>query len=67
MIVPTNRLNKGNMMHLVLSEHNNERANRIKKMRIYTFVFNRKEKDRESGFHYYGERCCLTGIGIADA
>ncbi len=55
------------MMHLVLSEHNNERANRIKKMRIYTFVFNRKEKDRESGFHYYGERCCLTGIGIADA
>ena len=34
---------------------------------FYPSNFYGKEKDRESGFHYYSERCCLTGIGIADA
>ena len=36
-------------------------------MRFHLFISYGKGKDRESGFHYYGARCCLTWIGIADA
>ena len=33
-----------------------EGINRTKTMRFHPFVFNGKEKDYESGFHYYGAR-----------
>lgn len=36
--------------------YNTERVNRTQNVRFYPFVFNGKEKDYESGFHYYGAR-----------
>ena len=36
--------------------HKTEGINRMRNVRFYPFVFNGKEKDYESGFHYYGAR-----------
>jgi len=36
--------------------HKTDLRTRTKTMRFYPFVFNGKEKDHESGFHYYGAR-----------
>ena len=44
------------MNHLNHPAHKTERINRTKTMRLYPFVSNGKEKDWESGFHYYGAR-----------
>ena len=43
-------------IELVQQGHKSEGINRTQTKRFYTFVFNGKEKDYESGFHYYGAR-----------
>jgi hypothetical protein len=41
---------------LIHPAHKTEVVNRLENIRFCLFVFNGKEKDYESGFHYYGAR-----------
>ena len=41
---------------LIHPAHKTEDVNRLENIRFCLFVFNGKEKDYESGFHYYGAR-----------
>ena len=46
----------GRSIELNRTAHKTDLRTRTKTMRFYPFVFNGKEKDHESGFHYYGAR-----------
>ena len=50
------------MNRLTTSAHKTEEVNRTKTMWFYSFVFTAKERDKETGYHYFGARYYWSSV-----